>query len=436
MAQQLVHLAVIMGHTPTQHCIGAWRAPTAFKEHAYLRPEFWESVGRTLDDGLLDFLLLADQYGVYDTFKGTTTTAIEHGVQFPLHDPMPLVPIIARVTTGLGIAITASTTYLPPYHAARLFSTLDVLSNGRFAWNIVTSYGSNAAKSYGMRNELPKPERYAIAEEFVSICRQLWNSWDVTALRMDRNTGLVVDATKINAVRYAGRHFTIEATHTVPPSQQHHPVLIQAGASRDGLEFAARHADVHFATAGSVQSMKRHMSRIEACSRRVTPMRVLWATSVFIGETDEEGREKERVVRGLVPIDGALAQMSGDLNVDLSAFPRDIPLGSDQLGRMAGIEGVRLMLLADYGHLTLNELAVVYGTGMGGLRFVGAADAVARDMLATLDSGGGHGFVIRCGVLPESLNDIAHLLVPALQRMGRFRLQYASNILRHRLNEC
>lgn len=432
-----ISLSVIMGHCPCQHTIGAWRAPRAFRGLTYSEPEFWEHVGRTLERARVELLLLADQYGVYDVYEGSADAAVRHAVQFPLHDPTPLVPVVARVTRHLGVAVTVSTTYLPPYHIARLLSTLDHLSAGRAAWNIVTSYGRNAAANFGLPAEMPKSERYARADECVTACKQLWSSWEPGAIVNDREGSVYVRPEGVRKIHFMGDYVSVEGPLSVPPMPHGHPVLIQAGASGSGLRFAARHAEVHFATGASVAAMREHMCRLTQAVAEETPGRrppkVFWGASVSVGSTRSEAVEKDERLGALVPLEGSLAQMSGDLGVDLSAFPLDTPFSAVALEDGSGIQGVAQMLRREYGDLTLRAVAELFGIGMGGLRFVGSAEDVAEEMSHVLDAGGGDGFILRCGVLPESLSDIAELLVPALQRMGRYRTAYESPCLRDRI---
>lgn len=432
-----IKLSVIMGHCPCQHSIGAWRAPRAFRGVSYSTAEFWELVGRTLEHAQIDLLLLADQYGVYDVYKGSADAAIRHAVQFPLHDPVPLIPLIARVTKHLGIAVTISSTYLPPYHIARLLSTLDHLSEGRVAWNIVTSYGRNAAANFGLRQEMPKHERYARADECVQACKQLWSAWESDAVVNDRERSIYVRPEAVKKIHFKGEYLSVEGPLSVPPMPHGHPVLIQAGASSSGLAFAARHAEVHFATGGSIAAMRDHMAKLEAARLQVAPERklpkVLWGASISIGTTHREAVEKDEQLREMVSLEGSLAQMSGDLGVDFSLFPLDTAFSRIDVDHDSGIQGVANMLRREYGDLTLRKVAEIYGIAMGGLRFVGSASEVAEEMLHVLDAGGGDGFILRCGVLPGSLTDIAELLVPALQRLARYHSAYESPRLRDRI---
>lgn len=434
-----IELAVIMGHCPTQHSIGAWRHERAYRGFTYSVPEFWERVGRTLEMARIGFLLLADQYGAYDVYEGSHEAAAVHAVQFPIHDPTPLAPIIARATSNLGIALTLSTTYLPCYHVARLLSTLDHITCGRIAWNIVTSYGRNAAANFGFAQEMPKAERYERADEYVTVCKRLWNSWSQGAVKADRETGLFLEPQSTHKIFHKGKHLSVEGPFSVPPMEHGHPMLIQAGASREGVDFACRHAEIHFATGASREAALEHIGRLEARSNdllgaAVRRPRVMWGASISIGLTHREAEEKDHYLRSLVPLRAALAQMSGDLGIDLSGLPLDIPFSMISSSSQAdGIHGVADMLNREYGNSTLRQVAELFGVGMGGFRFIGTPEHVVDQMLGIVDEAGGEGFILRCGVLPGTLDDFADLLVPELQKRRRFRQNYSSPCLRKRL---
>jgi long-chain alkane monooxygenase len=433
-AARKMHLAFILGHGPSQHSIGAWSLPRAYRGLSYSQPQYWEHLGRTLERGTIDMIFLADTYGVFDVYEGSHDAAVRYAVQFPLHDPMPLVPLIARVTRGLGIGVTSSTSYVPPYYAARLLATLDHLAEGRVGWNVVASYGRNPAANFNRIEELSKEERYAQAEEYMQVCYKLWDSWERDALVVDREALVFADPAKVRKIHHHGLYFNVEGPLNVAPSPQGRPVIIQAGSSGPGLAFAGRHAELHFATSASLAGMRAHRARlneaVRAAGRRPEAVKIFWATSVFIGETRAEALAKEAALRDRVPLRGGLAMMSGHFGVDFSTVPLDRPLRDLGIENTPGLQGVADMLLRDYADLTLRDVALLYGNGMGGLRFVGSAKEVADRLEEAFEAGDGDGFMLRCGVLPGSLDDVVDLLVPELQARQRFRTRYESHTLR------
>lgn len=432
-----MHLGFVLGHGPSQSSIGAWGLPRAFRGFNYTQPAFWEHLARTLSRGCIDILFFADMYGVYDVFEGKPDPTVRYAIQFPLHDPVPLVPLITRASTGLGVGISISTTYVPPYHAARSLATLDHLSEGRVAWNVVASFGRNAAAQFNMTEELSKEERYARAEEYMQVCYKLWDSWEPDALVMDRDGMTFADPEKVHKIHHQGAYFKVEGPLNVAPGPQGRPVIIQAGGSGPGMAFAGRHAEVQLATSSSLDGMAEHRARVDdgarAAGRRPEDIRILWTSSVFVGETEAEARAKDAALRAAVPPEGGLALMSGHFGVDFSTLPADQLIENTGIEETPGMQGIANMLLRDYRGQTLAEVARVYGNGMGGFRAIGTAAQVADKMEEAYDASGGHGFMLRCGEIPGSVGDVVDLLVPELQRRGRFRTAYEGETLRDRL---
>ena len=402
-----MHLAFVLGHGPSQHSIGAWSLPRAYRGFNYAQPAFWEHLARTLDRGCIDMLFFADIYGVYDVFEGNPDAAVRYAIQFPLHDPVPLVPLLTRATTGLGVGISMSTTYVPPYLTARAMATLDHLTEGRVAWNVVASYGRNAAAQFNMSEELSKEERYKRAEEYMQVCYKLWDSWEPDALVMDRDGLTFADPTKVHKINHKGEYFQVEGPLDVAPGPQGRPVIIQAGGSGPGMAFAGRHAEVHFATSSSLDGMCEHRTRIDdaarAAGRRAEDIRMLWASSGFVGETEAEAHAKDAALRAVVPPEGGLALMSGHFGVDFSTLPSDVAIEETGIEDTPGMQGVANMLLRDYRGQTLAEVARMYGNGMGGFRAIGTAAQVADKMEEAYEASGGHGFMFRCAELPGSV---------------------------------
>lgn len=432
-------LAYILGHDPAHHVVGAWALPRSLVGFDYARAELWEHIGRTLERGRFDMLFFADSYNLHDTFADSPDAALRHAVQYPKHDPMPLVPIIARATRHLGIAVTSSTTYTHPYYLARLMATLDHLTEGRVGWNVVTSYGTNEAANFGLASTLTHDERYERAHEYMEVCYKLWNSWDADAVVMDRVSGVFADPTKVHRIDHEGRHFKSRGPLTVRRSPQGMPVIIQAGASGAGLAFAGRHAEVHFASRGSISGMKEHTGKLaeaaRAAGRDPATIKTLWATTAIVAETESEARAKEAAIRASVPLEGSLALMSGHFGFDFSRLPLNEPIRNLGLEKTDGVQGNMLMLTRDFGDITLREAALIYGNGVGGLRIVGNPRQVADKLEEALDEAGGAGFMFRPDALPSSIDALVDLLTPELEARGRIRTHYREQTLRGNLEE-
>ncbi|MBL6654083.1 MAG: NtaA/DmoA family FMN-dependent monooxygenase [Reyranella sp.] len=434
-----LHLAYILGHDPAHHVVGAWAMPQSLVGYDYARPQLWEHIGRTLERGRFDMVFFADSYNLHDVYQGRPDAAIRYAVQYPKHDPMPLVPIITRATSHIGVAVTSSTTYTHPYYLARLLATLDHLSEGRVGWNVVTSYGANEAANFGLESALTHDERYARAHEYMEVCYKLWDSWDDDAIVMDRTTGMFADPSKVRRIDHQGRYFKSRGPLTVRRSPQGRPVIIQAGASGAGLAFAATHAEVHFASRGSLAGMKEHAAKLadaaRAVGRQPDAIRILWATSAIVAETEAEAIAREAAIRAAVPLEGGLALMSGHFGYDFSRLPLDEPIRNLGLEGTEGVQGNMTMLQRDYGDISLKEAAIIYGNGIGGLRIVGDARQVADKLEEAIEVAGGAGFMFRPDALPSSIDGLVNLLVPELQARGLLRKEYGGRTLRDHIAE-
>lgn len=432
-------LACILGHDPAHHVVGAWSLPRSLVGYDYARPELWEQIGRTLERGRFDMVFFADSNNLHDTYQDSPDATIRYAVQCPKHDPMPLIPIVARATRHIGIAATFSTTYSHPYYLARLMGTLDHLTEGRVGWNVVTSYGANEAANFGFESTLTHEQRYDRADEYMDVCYKLWASWEADAILMDREAGHFADPSKVHRINHRGRHFQSRGPLTVPRSPQGRPVIIQAGASDVGMAFAGKHAEVHFASRGSIAGMKDHAQSLARAARNAErepdAVKILWATTAIIADTEAEARAKEARIRAAVPSEGALALMSAHLGFDFSRVPLEEPIRNLGLEQTEAVQGVARMLVRDYGDATLREAALIYGNAIGGFRVVGTVKQVADKLEEVMDDAGGAGFMFRPAELPGSVEELVDYLTPELQARGRLRTSYEGRTFREHIEE-
>jgi FMN-dependent oxidoreductase (nitrilotriacetate monooxygenase family) len=427
-----MHLGLLTNNSISPHSIGAWRLPRSYRGTDFTHVSYWQHIARTLERGRFDMLFLSDSSNLHDNYKNSPDAAIRYAAQFPRHDPMPLVPICAGVTNRLGIAATVSTSYTHPFTLARQFSTLDHLTDGRVGWNIVASAGHSEAANYGRNEVMRHDDRYEQADEFVELCCRLWDSWEKDAVLMDRESGVFADPSKVHRVEHLGTYFRCRGPLNVMRSPQVRPLLIQAGSSPRGLQFATKYAEVQFAARGSAEGMKQYRKKLnEAMTKQGrTPdnLKVLWGVNVIVDETMEGAKAKQDALRSMVSIEGAFALMSGHFNYDLSLLPPDKPIVSIQTD---GIQGIVDMVTQDFGRdVTLTEAARRYGSGVGIVTVSGTPSMVANELEELYEIGEGDGFMLLTQHLPGSIDDIVDLLVPELQRRGRFRKEYDSNTLR------
>lgn len=427
-----MHLALITSFSASPHTIGQWRLPRSYRGFDFRRLDYWEHIARTLERGCFDMMFFADAYSLHDAFGDSPDAAVRGAVQYPRMDPFTLVPALARATRHLGFGVTASTTFLPPYWVARHFASLDHVTEGRVGWNVVTSYSDAEARQFGLDTIPDHDQRYDRADEYVDLCRKLWSSWEPDALVFDREANVFADPAKVHRVNHDGPWFKCLGPLHVPPSPQGHPVMIQAGSSPRGIRFAARHAEVHFAVPGRLEQMTEHRDRLDealvAAGRDPGEVKVLWGVTPILGSSDGEALARQQEILDHASVEGALVQLSGHLNVDLSAWPADRPLEELEVSGVRGFAGSRFKPGE-----TLSDLAKRLGTGVGA-HVVGSPQTVADRLEEMYDAGRGDGFMFVTTTLPGSVDDLVDLLVVELQRRGRFRTGYSTTLLRDRFS--
>ncbi len=439
-----MHFAVILLHCPMHHSVGSWRLPRSLVGYDYARPPFWQDLARILERGKFDMLFMADAIGVSDRYGHSIDTTIRYGVQCPTHDATPLIPLMGAVTSRLGLAVTISTAYLPPQYLARQLATLDHLTDGRVGWNVVTTPLEHELEVYS------HDERYDRADEYLEVCHKLWSSWEPDAIIRDRESGVFADPTKVHPINHDGKYFKVKGPLQVAPSPQGRPLIIQAGQSERGLEFAAKHAEAVFAVHQTPAAMKRVYDDLKARAKRYgrdpNALKVLWGLMPIIGETEDAARAKERALIEAVPPLGGLTQLSTHIGYDLSRVPLDATLEDfetengqgllQMLSQGLGIQGLASMLKKENmgRSVTVGEAAQFYGSGIGP-KIVGTPLQVANQLEDIFDEVGGDGFMLITHYLPGCLEEFVEMVVPILQQRGRFRKDYQGTTVREHFRE-
>ncbi|MDO9711283.1 LLM class flavin-dependent oxidoreductase [Paracraurococcus lichenis] len=411
-----------IGHI--QH--GMWTHPRD-RSTEYRRLDYWTGLARTLERGLFDGLFLADVVGIYDVLGGSPDAAIRNAVQVPLLDPLLVVPAMAAVTTHLGFGVTVNLTYEAPALFARRFSTLDHLTDGRIGWNIVTGYLDSAARAMGLSGQQAHDARYDAAEEFMATAYALWEgSWAADAVRADRAAGVYADPGKVDAVSRGG----IEAIHLCEPSPQRTPVLYQAGASDRGREFAARHAECVFLNPSSPQNVARLIAdlRSRAAPR---PIRAFVGATVILGRTEAEARDLLEDYRRHASVEGALAHAAASLGIDFDRFGMDEPITAT--GSNAISSNVEAMAKVFGPGWTKRHLIDRFILGSRQVPMVGTPGQIADQLIAFAEETGADGYNLSRTVMPECIEAVADLLVPALQERGAYKTAYAPGTYREKL---
>jgi FMN-dependent oxidoreductase (nitrilotriacetate monooxygenase family) len=402
-------------------------------EYDWVKPNFYIDMARALERANFDVMLFADTAYVGDTYAGTPDIYLKHAQNAPKHDPSALAPLLVWATSRIGIVPTLSTTEWRPFQTARYLSTLDHLSDGRIGWNIVTGGSERAAQNYGVEERPSHDERYDMADEFVDIACQLWDSWEPDAVVRNHETGVYADHTKVHAINYEGQYFKSRGPLTTVPCPQRRPVLVQAGASGRGRDFAAKHADLVVGTARSVEDMKAYRVDVHARmidhGRKPTDCKVMFLVTPILAETDGEARERARLqrIQSTADFEVRISTSSRHFLIDLSKFDLDSPLPADLT--TDGHEGMLAAMVAS--GKTLRELmggvGVLDGSGdtPGQSPLTGSPDTVAAELGEMAEEIGGDGFfIVNLSLDRRYISEIADGLVPALQRRGLTRSSY------------
>lgn len=405
---------------------GLWTHPRD-TSHRYTDAEYWVELAQLLERGRFDAIFLADVLGVYDVYDGSVDAALRHGVQVPLNDPLALVPLMAHATRHLGFGVTAALTYEHPYTFARRISTLDHLTKGRIGWNIVTGYLDSAARNLGLDQQLSHDARYDLADEYLDVVYKLWEkSWDADAVIRDKATGVYTDPARVHPINHRGRHYNVPGIHLCEPSPQRTPVLYQAGASPRGVAFAARHAEATFVSGPSKKIVKQYVDQVPE------ELLVYAQALIVTAATEAEARAKLADYQAHVDIEAALVLLSGWTGVDFSKLALDATV--EYIDTDAGRSALASLSAADPSKVwTVREAALFIGLGGRGPIIVGDPVQVADQLESWVDETGIDGFNLAFAVAHDSMRDVVDLIVPELQRRGRYRSDYNDGTLREQL---
>jgi len=440
-----MHLAIDVSWTQVET---VWREPGSRVGRHYPDVGLFEDIARAAERGLLDLIFFGDSTGIPNTWKGSIEDAVAYGVAWPRLDMSPWITAMSRVTNHVGFGLTYATTFMHPFYVARLLNSLDHITNGRIAFNVITSQRKADAQNYGFDELMEHGQRYDRMDEFMDVCRALWTSVDPDAFEWNRETGRVANPAKVRPIDHVGRFFKVKGPLSVPPSPQIVPVLIQAGGSPRGTRTAARFVDHVFGARKPIPAMAKQRAEVDAAlkaeGRDPAKVGIIWSTQVMVGETEAEAkRMKERLI-DRVPQEAVGAWLSHNTGFDMSTLPPRFSLRELNERIVAanaspvGFVGTLLQKYGEDGEIDLDDFlhhglmaATSYGTTVAG-----TAAQIADDLEERFEGSGSRGgFMLRHSQAEQmdALHNIVDLLVPELQRRGRFRTAYTGRTLRDNL---
>ncbi|PKB72474.1 MAG: monooxygenase [SAR202 cluster bacterium Io17-Chloro-G6] len=433
---------ILVGFLQASNCsnyTASWRHPDT--DPRFMDLGFYQEIAATLEQGKFHMAFIDDRLAMPSRYGDSFDEAVRNGVRVVKLDLVPIITAMGLATKNLGLGATYSTTYFSPFHVARLFASLDHFTHGRVAWNVVTSLNDSEAQNFGLQQHLEHDGRYDVADEFMQTACELWDSWEDGAVLLDKQSERFADPDKVHRIDHSGEWFHVRGPLTVPRPPQGYPLLIQAGQSERGRQFAARWGELLFVIYPTPEACKAYRDdlRLRALSAGRDPdsVKVAPAVYVVVDETSEKAQQKLELIESLANQVDSLTLLSEVFNYDFSQHPVDEPLSDDTLASMTGLRGFldRVVELSGNKNPSVNDF--IKWSGRGTLRelplFTGTPVQVADQMESWFQAGACDGFVLAATHMPGTYQDFVNLVVPELQRRGLFRQDYTEGTLRENL---
>jgi FMN-dependent oxidoreductase (nitrilotriacetate monooxygenase family) len=412
---------------------GGWRYPGAdvVDQHDF---KTYAKLAQAAERGKLHVYFSGDSQGYPHISGKDAFAATDYAGKL---EPTTLLAALSVVTNNIGLVATASTTYNEPYSIARRYASLDHISGGRAGWNVVTSASDSEAKNFGRDGLMDHEDRYARAEEFVDVVRNLWDSWEDGAAIRDRAAGRYIDTARVHQLNHKGKYFNVAGPLNVGRSPQGHPILVQAGGSGPGRELAARTADMIFTAQNSLEKAKVFYADMKARAatygRNPDHLLVIPSVQLMVRSTEAEAKRAEEELLSLIPPALSLRTLSLQLGFDLSAYDPQDKLPEVPLTNGGQWVQQQIVEMARAENLTIEQLARRVSVSRASLALAGTPETVA-DMCETwFREGAADGFSLSPNYLPGALDDFVDQVVPILQQRGLFRTEYQGATLRENL---
>lgn len=410
----------------------AWRHPSV-PSGGPATLEFYLDMARTAERGCFDMVFLADflSMSMSDVPKGSLGHSARVGLE-----PLTLLGALVACTSNVGVVATASTTFGSPYTTARMFASLDLISGGRCGWNVVTSFQDEEACNFGSSEILEKAQRYRRAEEYVDVVAGLWDSFDPDTFMRDRESGRYFDPAKVRVLDHRGPNFRVKGPLNVPRSPQGRPLILQAGASEEGQEMAARTADVVYCVHNSLDEAKAFYrsvkGRMAKYGRRPDELKIMPGLMSVTASTVEEAQGRFREMQKLVDPMVGLKYLATHFG-DLSGVPLDEPVADLLEDRGVIVRSRMFLKMARDNNYTLRELMQAVLIGLAHLQVVGTPQMVADKMEEWFEAGAADGFNILPILSPMGVHEFVDQVLPVLRKRGLVRERYEATTLRGNL---
>ncbi|WP_379061895.1 LLM class flavin-dependent oxidoreductase [Mesorhizobium sp. UC22_110] len=411
----------------------SWRHPRA-PGREILDFDYYRDLVQAAERAKIDTIFVADHVSIWDSVR----SGVAHYANARL-EPLTLLAALAGVTRHIGLITTASSSYSEPYNVARFFASLDHISKGRASWNVVTSAMEEEARNFGRDGNIDHALRYERAGEYLDIVKALWDSWEDEALLIDKETGYFADPAKVHAINHKGPHFRVRGPLNVPRPPQGHPLIVQAGSSEDGKNFATAHADAHFAIFSTREDGVRYRKdineRLARHGRHPESFKILPGILPIVAGSKDEALERQEYLQTLLPDQVGIDLLSSWSGLDLSAYPPDgpVPPLPDESTFNGGHTSLNRVRQWAKQNLTLREVARRLSNSGSVPTVAGTPVEIADQLEDWFVAGAADGFNLMFPLLPEDWHAFAENVVPELQRRGLFRTEYEPGTLRDRL---
>jgi FMN-dependent oxidoreductase (nitrilotriacetate monooxygenase family) len=431
---------ILVGFLQAQNCTNhpsSWRHPQSRTDS--WSADFYRHIGRVLEEGKFHFGFFDDRLSMPDMYGRNHGHTVQHGIRCVKLDALTVLTVMGMATERLGLGATYSTSYYEPFHVARVFATLDLMTGGRAAWNVVTSLNDGEAQNMGRDEVLDHDLRYDRADEFMEIVHGHWDAWEDGAIVQDKASGLFAHPAKVHRLDYEGRYYRSRGPFTVPRSAQGHPVIIQAGSSGRGRRFGARWGEVIFAAYPNADIGRRDYAAFKAevahCGRDPEQVKITQLINTVVAATKAEAEDKWAEI-GKLPLEiDALSLLSEALNFDFARKEMDEPFSDEEIAAMSGLQGIRDRVLHASGkrNPTVRDFIGISGRGRVHNPIVGGPKEVADQFEAWFAAPACDGFVLSATHVPGAYEDFVRFVVPELQQRGLFRRAFAGLTLRENL---